>query len=97
MVPVAIPKDKLSKEKKQLEEKKPYNLLSIPIVKKFIQSKWYPGVFQWIVLAVFSVIVYELVAGTVDPTRNAGTSLTWVLWWPLIPIFFLVIGPCQSF
>ncbi|PGV47820.1 ferredoxin [Bacillus sp. AFS037270] len=92
MVPVAIPKDKLFKEKKQLEEKKPYNLLSIPIVKKFIQSKWYPGVFQWIVLAVFSVIVYELVAGTVDPSRNAGTSLTWVLWWPLIPIFFLVIG-----
>jgi hypothetical protein len=64
---MSIPKNKLKREKIQMEEKKPYNLLSIPIVKKFIKSKWYPGLFQWIVLAVFSVIVYELVAGTVDP------------------------------
>lgn len=56
MVPVAIPKDKLSKEKKQMEEKKPYNLLSISILKKFIQSNWYPGIFQWIVLAVFLLL-----------------------------------------
>jgi polyferredoxin len=28
----------------------------------------------------------------VDPTRNVGTSLTWVLWWPLIPLFFVLIG-----
>src|SRR5579875_3105177 len=92
MVPMAIPSNKLEKEKKQMEEKKPYNLLSIPWLKKFIQSRWYPGIFQWIVLVVFSVIVYELVAGTVDPTRNVGTSLTWVLWWPLIPLFFVLIG-----
>ncbi|WP_232490063.1 4Fe-4S binding protein [Neobacillus cucumis] len=89
---MAIPSNQLDKEKKRMKEKQPYNLLSIPIIKKFIQSRWYPGIFQWIVLTVFSVIVYELVAGTVDPTRNVGTSLTWVLWWPLIPIFFLVIG-----
>ncbi|WHY91195.1 4Fe-4S binding protein [Neobacillus cucumis] len=89
---MAIPSIQLDKEKKRMKEKQPYNLLSIPIIKKFIQSRWYPGIFQWIVLTVFSVIVYELVAGTVDPTRNVGTSLTWVLWWPLIPIFFLVIG-----
>ncbi|MGG1398777.1 4Fe-4S binding protein [Bacillus salipaludis] len=89
---MAFPGNQLTKEKKRMEEKQPYNLLSISIINKFIQSRWYPGIFQWIVLIVFSVIVYELVAGTVDPTRNVGTSLTWVLWWPLIPIFFLVIG-----
>ncbi|MGG5253434.1 4Fe-4S binding protein [Neobacillus sp. SM06] len=33
-----------------------------------------------------------MAAGTVDPTRNLGTSLTWVLWWPLIPLFFVLIG-----
>lgn len=78
--------------KNLIEEKKSFNLLSIPIIKKFIQSKWYPGLFQWAALVVFSIIVYELVAGTVDPTRNLGTSLTWVLWWPLVPIIFLLIG-----
>lgn len=78
--------------KHETDEPKRLNLLSIRIVKAFIQSRWYPGIFQWVALTVFSVIVYELVAGTVDPTRNLGTSLTWVLWWPLIPLFFLTIG-----
>jgi ferredoxin len=61
-------------------------------VKRFVKSKWYPGIFQWIVIFVFSIIVYELVMGTVDPSKNFGTTMTWVLWWPVIPILFLVTG-----
>lgn len=80
------------REKKLRAPKQPFNLLSIPWVKKFIQSKWYPGIFQWIVLVVFSVIVFELVAGTVNPHRNFGTTMTWVLWWPIIPILFIAAG-----
>jgi hypothetical protein len=94
MVPMAIPNNKLDQEKNKLE-KQPINLLNVPVIKKFIQSRWYPGLFQWIVLVVFSGIVYELVAGTVDPSKNLGTSLTWVLWWPLIPLFFVL--HCSSY
>jgi ferredoxin len=72
--------------------KQPFNFLSIPMIKKFVQSKWYPGIFQWIAMVVFSIIVFELVAGTVNPSRNFGTSMTWVLWWPVVPVLFLVIG-----
>lgn len=72
--------------------KKPYNFLDVPFINKFIKSKWYPGIFQWIGMAVFSVIVYELVMGTVSPHSNFGTSMTWVLWWPLIPILFIALG-----
>lgn len=72
--------------------KTPFNLLSIPIIKNFIKSKWYPGIFQWMVLVVFSVIVFELVAGTVSPHGNFGTTMTWVLWWPLIPVLFIATG-----
>ncbi len=57
-----------------------------------MKSKWYPGIFQWLVLIVFSVIVFELVAGTVSPHGNFGTTMTWVLWWPLIPILFIATG-----
>lgn len=71
---------------------KKLNLLKIPFFKAFIRSRWYPALFQWVAMIVFSVIVYELVAGTVDPSRNFGTSLTWVLWWPAIPFVFLVLG-----
>lgn len=79
-------------QNKLKSSKKPFNLLSIPFIKRFIQSKWYPGLFQWIVLMVFSVIVFELVAGTVNPSRNFGTSMTWVLWWPIVPVVFLLLG-----
>ncbi|WP_246041971.1 4Fe-4S binding protein [Robertmurraya kyonggiensis] len=30
--------------------------------------------------------------GTVNPSRNFGTSMTWVLWWPIIPVLFIVAG-----
>lgn len=71
---------------------KKLNLLNIPLIRAFIKSRWYPGLFQWAAMIVFSVIVYELVAGTVNPSRNFGTSMTWVLWWPAIPIVFLLLG-----
>ncbi|WML43205.1 4Fe-4S binding protein [Neobacillus sp. PS3-40] len=89
---MSIPSNKMTEEKNRIEKKKPINLLDNSAFKKFIQSRWYPGIFQWVAFVVFSVIVYELVAGTVDPTRNVGTSLTWVLWWPLVPLLFLAIG-----
>lgn len=87
-VRMALPEKYLEKEK----QKEPFDLLSIPIVKKFVKSKWYPGIFQWIVITVFSVIVFELVMGTVSPSKNFGTTMTWVLWWPIIPILFLLAG-----
>jgi hypothetical protein len=68
------------------------NLLQFSPLKRFIQSRWYPGLFQWAAMLVFAVIVVELVAGTVNPSRNFGTSMTWVLWWPAIPVLFLVLG-----
>lgn len=72
--------------------KRKINLLELPLIGAFIKSRWYPGIFQWAAMVVFSIIVYELVAGTVNPSRNFGTSLTWVLWWPAIPVIFLVLG-----
>ncbi|WP_082687006.1 4Fe-4S binding protein [Bacillus sp. FJAT-27445] len=99
---MGIPKEKLTTQKGNQSNKSsqsdiqsaktPFNLLSIPLVKKFIQSRWYPGIFQWIVILVFSFIVFELVAGTANPSRNFGTTMTWVLWWPVIPILFVALG-----
>ncbi|MGO4886559.1 4Fe-4S binding protein [Anaerobacillus sp. MEB173] len=76
----------------QLDPKPKNDLLKVPIIKKFIQSRWYPGIFQWMGMVVFSVIVFQLVLGTVDPHNNFGISMTWVLWWPIIPIIFIALG-----
>lgn len=68
------------------------DLLQIKRIRKVMLSRWYPGIFQIPVAAVFGLIGYELIAGPVAAHDNAGTALMWVLWWPLIPILFLFVG-----
>lgn len=78
-----------------INESKPpkkFNFLDIPWIKAFVKSRWYPGIFQWAGMGVFAVMVYQLVMGTVNPSKNFGTSMTWVFWWPIAPILFLVLG-----
>lgn len=66
--------------------------LSNKIIKRFIKSKWYPLIFQIPTAIVFAFIVFELLAGPTSPHDNFGTSATWILWWPLLPILFVLFG-----
>jgi polyferredoxin len=68
------------------------NLLAYRPVRVFLRSRWYPGVFQWPAVAVFSLVVWELLAGPQTAHDNLGTALVWVLWWPVIPILFVAAG-----
>ena len=68
------------------------NLLKIRWVAAVLRSRLFPGILQWITLMVFVVIVWQLILGPSSAHANLGTALTWVLWWPLIPIIFLFMG-----
>ncbi|MBI5052016.1 MAG: 4Fe-4S binding protein [Chloroflexi bacterium] len=68
------------------------NLLKNKFIGGFVRSRWYPGIFQWPTALIFAVIVYELLLGPVVAHNNLGTALTWVLWWPVIPILFVFLG-----
>lgn len=68
------------------------NLLKIRAVRSIMRSRWYPGVLQIPIAAVFGLIAYELLVGPTSAHDNAGTALMWVLWWPLIPIVFVFLG-----
>lgn len=68
------------------------NLLQNRTVLRMMKSRWYPGVLQLFAASVFILIVFQLVAGPVAAHNNLGTALTWVLWWPLIPIIFVLMG-----
>lgn len=68
------------------------NLLKNRVVAATLRSRLYPGVLQWATLFVFVIIIWQLVLGPGSAHANLGTALTWVLWWPLIPIIFLVLG-----
>jgi hypothetical protein len=68
------------------------NLLKNKWIDTFLRSRWFPGIIQWPTLLVFMVIMFELLLGPTAAHDNLGTALTWVLWWPLIPIIFLFVG-----
>ncbi|RPI25876.1 MAG: 4Fe-4S binding protein [Chloroflexota bacterium] len=68
------------------------NILKIGFIGAIFRSRLFPGVFQAITAAVFIIIVYQLLLGPASAHDNLGTALTWVLWWPLIPIIFLFLG-----
>lgn len=69
-----------------------FNLLDIPLFRSAITSRLYPGALQAITALVFAVIVFQLVTGPVVAHLNFGTAMTWVLWWPIIPLLFLLLG-----
>ena len=68
------------------------NLLKNKWINRFLKSRWFPGIIQWPTLLIFMLIMFELVLGPSSAHDNFGTAMTWVLWWPLIPIIFLFLG-----
>lgn len=68
------------------------DLLAHGPVRRFVTSRFYPGVVQVPVTAVFGLVAYELVAGPAAAHDNAGTALMWVLWWPVLPLVFVLLG-----
>ena len=68
------------------------NLMELAVVARIMRSRLYPGVLQVAVAAVFGLVAYQLLVGPEKAHDNAGTALMWVLWWPVIPIVFVVLG-----
>ncbi|HET9945052.1 MAG TPA: 4Fe-4S binding protein, partial [Actinomycetes bacterium] len=68
------------------------DLLQHRAVAAVLRSRWYPGALQVPVAAVFGLVAYQLLAGPDVAHDNAGTALMWVLWWPLLPVGFLLLG-----
>ncbi len=68
------------------------NLLQHRRLRSFLTSGLYPAVFQAITAAFFVLVLFQLIVGPNSAHDNLGTALTWVLWWPIIPIIFVVLG-----
>ncbi|MBI5031425.1 MAG: 4Fe-4S binding protein [Chloroflexi bacterium] len=68
------------------------DLLKNRTLRAFLISGLYPGVFQAITAGVFVVVIFQLITGPSSTHDNFGMALTWVLWWPIIPIIFVVLG-----
>jgi polyferredoxin len=68
------------------------DLMRFPLGARILRSRWYPGVLQVPVAAIFGLVAFQLLAGPAAAQKNAGTALMWVLWWPVLPITFVVVG-----
>ena len=68
------------------------DLLKNRFVSALMRSRWYPGVFQIPIAAVFGLVAYQLLVGPSKAHENAGTALMWVLWWPALPLVYVVLG-----
>ncbi|GEM_PF-6943442 len=69
-----------------------HDLLKHRAVFSVMRSRWYPGVFQIPIATVFGLVAYQLLAGPDSAHDNAGTALMWVLWWPILPLVYVVFG-----
>src|SRR5581483_9397465 len=67
-------------------------LLDNAAVAALLKSRLYPALVAYPVLVVFGYIIYSLLWGPGTASANLGTSLTWVLWWPLIPLAMFALG-----
>ncbi len=67
-------------------------LLDNAAVAALLRSRLYPALVAYPVLIVFGYIIYSLLWGPGTASANLGTSLTWVLWWPLIPLAMFALG-----
>lgn len=70
----------------------PHNLLDNRVIGGIFRSRWFPGILQWVTVFVFGLIMAQLLLGPGIAHDNFGTAMTWVLWWPLIPIVFVIAG-----
>ncbi len=67
-------------------------LLDNPLIFAFMRSRLWPGVVAYPTLVVFGYIVYSLLWGPGAAAANVGSGLTWVFWWPLIPLAMFAMG-----
>lgn len=68
------------------------NLLSIPWIGAALRSRFYPAIFQWLTTAAIVVIVLSALFGPNNSGQNLGMALAWTVWWPLLPLSFLLVG-----
>ena len=68
------------------------NLLHVSWIGRMFRSRWYPGVFQFAGLAVFSVVMLATLFGPTMVEDNVGSTIVWILWWPLLPLSYFAFS-----
>ncbi len=68
------------------------DILEFRVIRRIARSSWYPAIVQIPTLVFFLFIVYFFFFGPLSYGKNPGSVLAWTLWWPLVPITFILFG-----
>jgi ferredoxin len=68
------------------------NLLHLSPVRAVLTSRWYPGALQFLGVLVFAVILGATLFGPGSAHDNVGSTIVWILWWPLLPLSYFVFA-----
>lgn len=60
--------------------------------KRLLKNPLFPWVGRWFLIGFLVVLTYAALFGPRDPGLNFATVMSWVVWWPLLAVSYLVIG-----
>lgn len=60
--------------------------------KILLKNPLFPWVGRWMLIGFLVVLTYAAFFGPSDPRLNFATVMSWVVWWPLLAISYLVVG-----
>ncbi|MDP1713312.1 MAG: 4Fe-4S binding protein [Anaerolineales bacterium] len=60
--------------------------------KRLLKHPFFPWVGRWMMIGFLIALAYSAFFGPRDPRLNFATVMSWVVWWPLLAISYLVVG-----
>jgi len=67
-------------------------LIEASWIKTVLRSRIYPSLLQWITTGAFVLVLALALFGPNNAGQNFGMALVWLVWWPLLPLSFLLAG-----
>jgi len=67
-------------------------LIEASWIKTVLRSRMYPSLLQWITMGAFVLVLVLALFGPNNAGQNFGMALVWFVWWPLMPLSFLLAG-----
>jgi polyferredoxin len=60
--------------------------------KRVLLHPLYPGAVRWFLIGFLVALTYSAFFGPNDPRLNFATVMSWIVWWPLLAVSYLLFG-----
>lgn len=60
--------------------------------KRVLIHPLYPKVVRWFLIGFLITLTYSAFFGPTDPRLNFATVMSWIVWWPLLAVSYLLFG-----